>query len=224
MSPRAARQWIVRDSPSSPSRRPGAPNPAAVGTSNFTTLNLTLGNHSWRYYQNAATAPADDSLGRDFTHPPKTTPRRARLGDRRPGLYIESSAFPAAVTGEGVTKTTLLTGFTATRPWQTYYFRTHFNYTGALPGPTVNVTLSAKVLCDDGCVIYLNGQRVQALRVTDNPATFASQTTGTSPEVTLETITIPTTYLQSGDNVLAVSVHQSDTQLAGSAAAISPGR
>jgi len=55
----------------------------------------------------------------------------------------------------------------------------------------------------------LNGQRVGAIRVTDNPATYASDAANQPNEGQAEILTFPADQLVAGDNVLAVEVHQS---------------
>jgi hypothetical protein len=87
-----------------------------------------------------------------------------------------------------------------------FYFRTHFTWVGGTSG----ARLTARMLCDDGAVIYLNG--VEARRIgmpggTIAANTLASRTVGDAN--VFETFTLPTTALVTGDNVMAVEVHQS---------------
>ena len=192
---------------------PGAPNPGTTGNSS-TTTNIIPATQGWRYHQNATVAPSNDSFARLWTNPAYSDTEASlgwlpASGVSGQVLYIESSALSAAGLAEGFAKTTLLTGFNTTHPYQTYYFRTHFNYSGSL----TNVTLSAEVFCDDGAVIYLNGFEAGRVRVTANPVIFSTEAS-LAPDVTMETISIDPTHLQAGDNVLAVSVHQSGTQSA----------
>ena len=56
---------------------------------------------------------------------------------------------------------------------------------------------------------YLNGFRIGALRVTDNPARYTSDATLQPDEGQAEVLSLPATHLREGDNVLAVEVHQS---------------
>jgi hypothetical protein len=94
---------------------------------------------------------------------------------------------------------------------QTTYFRTHFN----LPtGPSTVTNLQLQVVLDDGGVFYLNGQELTRIRMPAGPVTTNTLTTAGSPSdppQILETYTVPSTALRSGDNVLAVRVHQSST-------------
>ena len=90
----------------------------------------------------------------------------------------------------------------------TYYFRTHFTLTNIVPG----MSLKFSNVVDDGAVFYLNGVEVQRLYMTNGaPVTYASFCTNHEASAfDVFTVTGPavTTNLVSGDNVLAVEVHQ----------------
>ncbi|HAB17813.1 MAG TPA: hypothetical protein DCE44_15335 [Verrucomicrobiales bacterium] len=88
---------------------------------------------------------------------------------------------------------------------KTYYFRTHFQS----DAPAVGLTLYATNYLDDGAVYYLNGVRVGALRVSDNPARHDSDATLQPDEGQMEVVPLAADHLRFGDNVLAVEVHQS---------------
>ena len=116
---------------------------------------------AWKYFA-TANAPANDASARPFTHPQYDDSAWSPSGNTAAQLfYIETNALTNT---EGFAKTTLLPGYNTTHPYQTYYFRTHFNYSGTLG----NVVLTAKVMIDDGAVIYLNGFEVK--RVGIDPA------------------------------------------------------
>jgi len=86
----------------------------------------------------------------------------------------------------------------------TYYFRTHFNFTGELAG----VQLVSSNYFDDGAVVYLNGS--EALRH-NMPETAISSGTLASSALTeglFVVSNLPPALLVPGDNVLAVEVHQ----------------
>ena len=191
---------------------PGAPNPGALAGST-TTVPLMAPTQVWKYFANASAAPANDGSGRAFTHPLYTDAAWPSGGGV---LYIESSAFPANT--DGFAKTTALPGISATVPYQTYYFRTHFNFSG----PVAGTTLTAKLMCDDGCVIYLNGVEITPtsgtrVRMDPGAAGYATLTNGQGVDASggagcYETYTFTNAQLLVGDNVLAVSVHQSNDQ------------
>jgi hypothetical protein len=86
-----------------------------------------------------------------------------------------------------------------------YYFRAHFNW--ALTS-TPGVLLVASNLVDDGCVVFLNGAEAARIRVPafQNVATLA--TGGPPIEGQYEVTNVNPALLLSGDNVVAVEVHQ----------------
>jgi len=131
-------------------------------------------------------------------------------------LYIESSpSVPAKRTGLPPTGGPQITGTPAA---PTYYFRTHFTFTGNRA--TVNGLYFSNYV-DDGAVFYLNGSEIYRLRMALAPApisytslTMNGQTPlsgdATSPDLFSITGNL-LTNLFSGDNVLAAEVHQNTT-------------
>jgi hypothetical protein len=100
------------------------------------------------------------------------------------------------------------------RPYNTTYFRTHFNFTGSL----VNLSLRATTMIDDGAIFYLNGHEIvptnnggARVRMPAGPVTFSTVATANISNASEETFTFDATWLQNGDNVLAVEVHQEHT-------------
>jgi len=180
---------------------PGAPNPI-LSNGGVQTLNLIPTNHVWKFHANTA-APPNDSSGRAFTHPLYDD---SGWSSGAGVLYIESANFP--VNGDGFAKSTLLPPGTA--PYQTSYFRTHFYFSGPVGG----TTLTAKIMCDDGCVVHLNGTEIipttgTRIRMTNAAVTYTALATGPSPDASIETYQFTNNNLLPGDNVLTVSVHQS---------------
>jgi hypothetical protein len=88
---------------------------------------------------------------------------------------------------------------------KTFYFRSHFNFTSPI---TSGVKLALRHVVDDGAVFYLNGHEISRLGITDDPVTYLSDATG-HENAYVGPLDIPTTWLQTGDNVLAAEVHQS---------------
>ncbi len=86
----------------------------------------------------------------------------------------------------------------------TFYFRTHFH----LPAAPTGLTLTATNLIDDGAIYYINGVEAGRYNMPAggvNSATFAaSSVEATSYVVT----TLSPASIVSGDNVLAVEIHQ----------------
>jgi hypothetical protein len=88
---------------------------------------------------------------------------------------------------------------------RTFYFRSHFNFPGAV---TPGVKLAMRHVVDDGVVVYLNGHEVHRFGITDDPVTFVSNAAG--HENAYEgPFDIPTAWLKTGDNVFSAEVHQS---------------
>jgi hypothetical protein len=90
----------------------------------------------------------------------------------------------------------------------TYYFRTTFNVTNAA-GFTA---LTFSNLIDDGAVFYLNGVEVQRVGMAATPVTYTDFATRTMGDATtFDVFTLSgdwLTNLVTGNNVLAVEVHQ----------------
>ena len=109
-------------------------------------------------------------------------------------LYVEGDALP------GPKNTPLEINAT------TYYFRTEFYFDG---DPNEVAELQISTILDDSAVIYLNGN--DANRIGMNPGlyshtTLANRTVGNA--VREGPFLISTEHLYSGDNVIAVEVHQ----------------
>lgn len=132
------------------------------------------------------------------------------LGEGPALLHVENSAFVAPK------NTALPPSFGQPIP-RTYYFRSHFEFTGSPPS-----ALMFSNYIDDGAVFYLNGTEVRRLRVpapptviTNNTAAIGSACTGTAqagdastncPDVFVISGNLLTNLVQ-GDNVIAVEVH-----------------
>jgi CHU_C Type IX secretion signal domain/HYR domain/Immunoglobulin domain/Bacterial Ig-like domain len=86
----------------------------------------------------------------------------------------------------------------------TYYFRKHFNLSGSPAG----VVLTVSGYHDDGAVYYLNGVEAARVRIAAGPVLHNTLAINLAPEGVLDTFTLSSASLQTGDNVLAVEVHQ----------------
>jgi hypothetical protein len=98
------------------------------------------------------------------------------------------------------------------QPGHAYYFRTTFN----LPGDMIFSDATATFRCDDGAMIYLNGGALKPIRVPGGSITNQTLATefppfGGSDASGDETFTFSGSALRSGSNVIAVSVHQQNT-------------
>jgi hypothetical protein len=105
------------------------------------------------------------------------------------------------------------TAIGATTATNTSYFRTHFTLGMA---PNTIATLQLNEIVDDGAVYYFNGVEVHRSYMDPAPAVInfntltAGGTGGPEPvngTHTVVSVTIPTTGLVAGDNVLAVELH-----------------
>ena len=177
---------------------PGGPNPGSIEASGTVTSNLLATNAAWKYMASASTYHGTyQNIGFDDSAWP--------VGGQL--LHYETGTVTSA---SGFVKTTQVPRSATNTIFPTYYFRTHFNYTGPLTG----VTLRATTMIDDCAVIYLNGQVAAEVRMTAAGATYSTTgggAPGANTEAMEETIFLPSNLLVPGDNVLAVEVHQNGT-------------
>ncbi len=110
-------------------------------------------------------------------------------------LYVEPSGLPEP-------KNTLLT----LGP-RTFYFRTHFSFPSD-PSDYASVELKLTTILDDGAVLYLNGQEVFRLGVSEGQTHSSLSSRVVGDAVVEGPFVIPSDNLLHGDNVLAVEVHQ----------------
>ena len=101
----------------------------------------------------------------------------------------------------------------------TDYFRTHFSF----PGNPAATSLQLRLLVDDGAAVYLNGGELVRLNLAAaaGPATTALVPRRAGPR--FQEFGVPAGALQSGDNLLAVEVHQAAVLPAYPAAIVAAG-
>lgn len=100
------------------------------------------------------------------------------------------------------------------RPVVTTYFRRYFT----VKEPEDIDTLLARVRCDGGVVLYLNGVDVGRLRLPSGklkPDTLAAAPSAVDGETSNRSISIPCAALVEGSNTLAVEAHQAGPKAAG---------
>jgi hypothetical protein len=110
--------------------------------------------------------------------------------------------------GDGGEATVVSYG-SALNKYRTTYFRKTFSVSN--PAAFTNFTLS--LLRDDGAVVYLNGVEVVRSNMPSGIIgyrTLASSAIGGTAESTFYAFTLSTASFVSGNNVLAVEIHQSD--------------
>ena len=172
------------------------------GGTTTTTHLITSMTQTWSYLASAA----DPNLGTawyQYDYPAGATWLSG------PGLlYLETSTSVSP-------RNTPLPSGGPTSPYRTYYFRTHFTFSG---DPNAVTDLTLRTLVDDGAVLYLNGVPLYGVRMPTSGVTYGSFTTGgatppggdaTSVETWSITMTAPLrAALRNGDNVLSAEVHQ----------------
>ncbi|MHA3773525.1 lamin tail domain-containing protein [Verrucomicrobiota bacterium sgz303538] len=121
------------------------------------------------------------------------------------------SGFPEFGAGDGDERTVLQNVTTARKTW---YFRHTFNVTD----PAALTDLTLRTVIDDGAVVYINGTEVKRINMPAAPAvildTDAAPNRVAPAENTIETFTgIPAGVLVAGQNLIAVEVHNSTSQV-----------
>lgn len=100
-------------------------------------------------------------------------------------------------------------GQTSSEKFITYYFRRHFDIADAAKVIGLRMNLER----DDGAVVYLNGTEIARSNMPEgavNHLTQSATIVSNEDENTYYPITLPFSALVSGDNVIAVSIHQRD--------------
>ena len=111
--------------------------------------------------------------------------------------------------GDGDEATVVSYGSSTSNKFITTYFRASFTVADA----TKVASLAARMIRDDGAVVYLNGVEVWRTNMptgTIGYRTLASVAIGGADESTWLSASIPTAPLVTGTNVIAVEIHQSD--------------
>ncbi len=103
--------------------------------------------------------------------------------------------------------TTISFGDDASMKHLSYYFRKSFDFTD----PSSLHQLMLEVQCDDGAIVYLNGQEVGRFNMPSGKVTFmteASSSRRASGAEQWRLITIDPSLVVSGENVVALQLHQ----------------
>jgi hypothetical protein len=109
--------------------------------------------------------------------------------------------------GDGDESTVISYGNSSSNKHITYYFRKSFNISNA----TAKNGIRISVLRDDGAVVYLNGTEIIRSNMPSGNIgynTYAASTVAGSAENTFYNYDFPATLLNTGQNVIAVEVHQ----------------
>lgn len=167
---------------------PGGANASSTppGGTNITTVTLPLLaiTDSWKYWQNGD--PGAGWQGTNFND---------AAWPAGPGLlYREDSALPAP-------KNTALT-----LGKLTYYFRTKFT----VNTNTAGARLELHPILDDGAIFWLNGRELTRIGMAAGTAAYTTLASRNVDNAVFEgPFELPADLLQSGENLLAVEVHQS---------------
>jgi hypothetical protein len=111
---------------------------------------------------------------------------------------------------EGRPEATVLCCSNAASKFITYYFRRIFT----VADPTLFTSLNARLLRDDGAVVYLNGLEVWRSNMptgTVSYLTLAPSGVSSTDEYTYFTTTLSPSSLRAGTNLIAIEVHQNST-------------
>jgi hypothetical protein len=157
---------------------------------------------TWNYLA-SATNPNLGTAWYQYSYP------AGELWPSGPGLlYLETNS---AVTP----RTTAIPPYSPNKPYGTYYFRTHFTFSGN-PADVTSFTLTGRV--DDGALLYLNGVPFYNIRMPTSGVVWGTYTLNgemplagdaTADEVWTVTMTPEIrAALRVGDNVLSAEVHQ----------------
>jgi len=171
-------------------------------TTNYVTTNLLFDlDHTWTYTTTNLdatnwTSPAYDDSGWTGSGP------GLLWADNRGAPHSDIAA---------LSRTPMPWNPATGNPFTTYYLRTHFTFTNDPTG--VSLLFSAYI--DDGAVFHLNGAELKRVRMDDYPTPIDNATLATgypcagnaSCTDDFEVSGDPLTNLVSGDNVLAVEVH-----------------
>ena len=112
--------------------------------------------------------------------------------------------------GDGIEATTVNCG-ACSCPCNPKYITTYFRHSFNVPDANEVLSLSLDLMRDDGAVVFLNGTEIHRSNMPGGPIdylTLASSTVGGSSETSFESVPLNPNLVQTGDNLLAVEIHQ----------------
>lgn len=184
---------------SDPRRIDGSVNPAAAAvTVPFVSDTFLPEGSAWHYYDLGAEPAANN--GCSWKEPGYNT----AAWSSGSGLFGFAGS---GTTNRIATRTRRYVDNIAAPQVTTTYFRRSFTVDAA----AYVAAISARMLCDDGVVIYLNGAEAFRLNMpagATDYATYASSTVGPPLQNTYVTYQFPASLLADGENVIAVELHQ----------------
>lgn len=177
---------------------PGVSNPAAVVTTQTTNL-IAFDSSNWKYNQT-------DSFADQSWTATGYNDSTANWAIGQSLIYNDPTPDNnAAVTYANTFRHTQINAVNS--PRITDYFRRHFTYSGNLSSVTA---LNLKTMIDDGGVVYLNGHEILRIAMPTGSVTATTLSNRITPwDSQLEDWgNVGSQWLVSGDNVIAVEVHQ----------------
>lgn len=109
--------------------------------------------------------------------------------------------------GDGDERTVLSFGPRSSSKYPTYYFRSVFLIENADRIERVTMNL----LRDDGAIVYINGEEVHRVSMPAGPVNYRTYATSAA-EYSWQSVSIPPSVLRTGDNLIAVEVHQGNAR------------
>jgi hypothetical protein len=181
-SPSGAATILFLDQPT-----PGAGNPYVAPPPAPQTVTLVSITNTWRY----------EASGTDLG----TNWHETAFND---SAWLQGPAL-LAVENCGCLPAPILTPLTFTSPQQiTFYFRTHFNLSASLDVSELQINH----IIDDGAVFYINGQEVARFNLPAGDVQYGTLASTVGDATYVGPVTVPLAAVHTGDNVLAVEVHQ----------------
>ncbi len=177
---------------------PGVSNPATVVTTQTTNL-IAFEANNWKYDQTDTFANQSwIAPGFDDSGPNWVTGQALIYNDPSPDNN------PAVAYANTLRHTQINA---VNSPRITDYFIEHFTFSG---DPSTATALDLKTMIDDGGVVYLNGHEIERIAMPTGTIVASTLSTRITPwDAQLEDWgNIGTQWLLSGDNVIAVEVHQ----------------
>jgi len=136
-------------------------------------------------------------------------------GNRRPGADWTAPEYDDSEWQEGRAQlgfgdgdeVTAVDGGPSGNRYPTVYFRRTFE----MPESSAWAGAELAVLCDDGAIVYLNGQEVFRYNLPEGPVAHDTYTGhATSSESAFHLVNLPAGLLRPGENTLAAEVHQAN--------------
>ncbi|MGK0188139.1 MAG: hypothetical protein ACI9R3_003931, partial [Verrucomicrobiales bacterium] len=189
---------------------PSAPTPGAVNEFEFTdaiVINEIMYSHRPIYGTPSTPDTLTSSPVFGFDSEWRSDQSGLDLGTAWREIDFDDSSWPAGQGLHGRESSDLgepiRTAFTTSPPIATYYLRRKFQYDGA---ETKGIRL--RLLVDDGVIIYLNGTEIHRYNMPNGNVTFESLAADGVSNAELIELALPDANLVSGENTLAVELHQ----------------